>query len=79
MNGNVRVDLPVGNILIHADFVQDRYCGSYVCISNSPNMKKKKFRIVGSELGFNIAFTNIDGAKIRPDSYLFDILLKWQA
>jgi hypothetical protein len=78
MNGNVQVEFPVGNILLHADFVQDRYCGSYACLSNSPNMKKKKFRIIGNEAGFNITFSTIGGNKIIPTSYVFDFLLKYE-
>jgi hypothetical protein len=78
MNGQIQVEYPVGNLLFHADFVQDKFLGSYVCLTNSPNMKKKKFRIVGGDLGFNVAFSTIAGNNLIPDSWVFDFLLKWQ-
>jgi hypothetical protein len=79
MNAAQQVEYGAGNILVHADFVQDKYCGSYICLSNSNNMKKKKFRILGSEPGFNIAFSSISGNLVIPDDWVFDFLLKYKA
>jgi hypothetical protein len=68
----------VGDLLLHATFAKEPYCDKYICIVNDPNMKKKKFKYVFKDQGFQIFFTSFDGLIIEPIDYVFDFLLKWR-
>jgi hypothetical protein len=77
MNSHVPQNYQVGDITLHASFCWEtpsRYC----CLVNSQNMKKKCFEVLGEPQSFEIEFRTIDGARIYPESYLFDYCLKWQ-
>jgi hypothetical protein len=71
-------EYPAGNILCHASFVNETDCDQYCCLSNSPNSKKKRFKITSTDQEFRLWFTSADGYTIAPSAYVFDCLLKFR-
>jgi hypothetical protein len=77
-NPHIPQSEPVDNLMLYADFVDENEAHNYVALSNSPNMRKKKYQIKSRAQCFRIWFKTIDGHDFWPETYLFDILLKFR-
>jgi hypothetical protein len=71
-------EFPAHDILFQADFVEHRYPGSDVCLCNSSNMKKKRFRYVFEDREFHFASLLSLLMVHLPSSFLFDFALMWR-
>jgi hypothetical protein len=77
-NPHIPQSEPVDNLMLYSDFVDENEAHHYVALSNSPNMRKKKYHITSRSMSFKIWFKTIDGHDFFPETYLFDILLKFR-
>ena len=68
----------VGDILVHADFVQrDPYLDHFICFTNTSDSQKyiAKYNYVGTKPEFRVWFTDMSGNNINVDSFVLSLLL----
>ena len=68
----------VGDILVHADFVQrDAYLDHFICFTNTSDSQKyiAKYNYIGNKPEFKVWFTDMSGNKINVDSFVLSLLL----
>ena len=75
---NGEQDYLVGNICVHADFVQrDAYLDHFICFANEyPGKYVAKLEYLGNfPQEFNIWFSDMSGNQVTPSAFLLDLLL----
>ena len=68
----------VGDIMVHADFVQrDYYLDHFICFTNTGDSQKyiAKYDYLGTTPDFNVWFTDIAGNSIDVDGFVLSLLL----
>ena len=68
----------VGDIMVHADFVQrDYYLDHFICFTNTRDSQKyiAKYNYTGTTPDFNVWFTDIAGNSIDVDGFVLSLLL----
>ena len=69
----------VGDIMVHADFVQrDYYLDHFICFTNTDGDSQKyiaKYNYVGTTPDFNVWFTDIAGNTIDVDCFVLSLFL----
>ena len=68
----------VGDIMIHADFVQrDTYLDHFICFTNTGDSQKyiAKYNYVGTTPNFNVWFNDTAGNTIDVDAFVLSLLL----
>jgi hypothetical protein len=76
-NPHIPQSVPVDNLMLYGDFVDENECHNYVALSNSPNMKKKRCHITSRAQSFKIWFKTIDGQPFYPELYTSDFLIRF--
>ena len=86
-------DHSVNDIMIHSDLCDKVYLPfkaagdvfpgltrmmGYICMSNDPHMKEKRYRYVWSDDRIHFIFQTIDEQPIIPSRWLIDLLLVWR-
>jgi hypothetical protein len=77
-NGHLPIGIPADDVLLYGSWVDDPQSHNYVCLCNSSNSKKKRFRVRFKDQQIRIWFKNIDGLNIEPSQYIVDMLLKFK-
>ena len=68
----------VGDILVHASFVQrDAYLDHFICFTNTGDSQKyiSKYNYIGTKPEFKVWFTNMNGEEVKVDSFVLSLLL----
>ena len=68
----------VGDIMVHADFVQrDYYLDHFICFTNTGDSQKyiAKYSYTWTTPDFNVWFTDIAGNSIDVDCFVLSLLL----
>lgn len=66
----------VGDVKVHASFIERDHYDDYFCImANQDNGYVKKYQYISYTQDFQIWFTNLEGKKIKPDSFILEMLL----
>ena len=71
-------DKLVGDIMVHADFVQrDGYLDNFICFTNTGESQKyiAKYNYIGTNQTFKVWFTDMKGNKIDVDAFVLSLLL----
>ena len=71
-------DKLVGDIMVHADFVQrDGYLDNFICFTNTGESQKyiAKYNFIGTNQTFKVWFTDMKENKIDVDAFVLSLLL----
>jgi hypothetical protein len=70
-------DSLVGDVLLHADFIQRDHYLDYACcfINEIPNKDTAKYEYTGYQKNFRVWFTDIKNNEINVDAFVLRLLL----
>lgn len=69
-------DFLVGDVELHADFIERQaYCDHMCIYCNEIRTKYKKYRYTGDSRNFRIWFTLMDGTVVEPQHFKLELLL----
>ena len=70
-------DKLIGDIVMHADFIERDHFLDYACcfVNEQPNKDTAKYEYVGNKKQFNIWFTDMKMNPIKVDSFALRLLL----